>query len=77
VERHLEVFLLFKLTNEFSRSAVDVEGVIALLLIRLSVLKEKSVRAKFGLGDIVHALVVEVALLGVREEPVVLGALEI
>ncbi len=33
--------------------------------------------AKFGLRDVVYALVVEVALLQVREEPVRLGTLEI
>ena len=71
------MFIRFKLTNEFSCSAVHVERVVTLLLVRVSVLEEKTVRAELGLGDVVHALVVEVALLRVREETIFFWAFEI
>jgi hypothetical protein len=46
-------------------------------LVRVSVLKEKSVGAELGLGDVVDALVVEVALLRVGEKTVRFGTFEI
>lgn len=40
-------------------------------------LEEQAVGTQLGLGDVVHALVVQVALLGVGEESVLLRAVEI
>ena len=64
------------LTNKFSGAAIDVEGIVALLVVGVSVLKEKAVGAELGLGDIVHALVVKIALLGIGKETVFLGTVE-
>lgn len=65
------------LTDVFSVSAVDVEGVVTLLLERTLGLEEQPVGAELRLGHAVPAGVVEVALLRVGEVAVRLGTLEL
>jgi hypothetical protein len=64
------------LTDIFAATALHVERVVALLLVGVAVLEQKAVRAELGLGHVVDALVVEITLLRVGEEPVGLGAPE-
>ncbi len=65
------------LTDELSRPAVDVEGVVALLMVGVTGLEQESVGTELGLRDVVDALVVQVALLRIGEEPVAFRTLEI
>ena len=59
------------LTNVFTDSTFYVERIIAFFLIGVAVFEEKSIRTQFCLGNSFNALVIEIALLGVRKEPIV------
>jgi len=58
----------FRLLNVFTDSTFYVKRVIAFFLIGVAVFEEKSIRTQFGLGDSFNALVIEIALLGVRKK---------
>ena len=59
------------LTNVFTDSTFYVKRVIAFFLIGVAVFEEKSIRTQFGLGDSFNALVIEIALLGVRKKSII------
>ena len=65
------------LTDKLPVATVNVERVITLLVVGVAGLEEQTVGAELGLRDVVHALVVQVALLGIGEEAVLLRAVEL
>ena len=64
------------LTNVFTVSTVDIEGIVAELRVGVCGVKQKTVGAELFLGEVGDTLVVLVALLQVGEEPVLLRATE-
>ena len=64
------------LTNIFTVSTVNIEGIVAELRVGVCGVKQKTVGAELFLGEVGDTLVVLVALLQVGEEPILLGATE-
>ena len=64
------------LTNIFTVSTVNIEGIVAELRVGVCGIKQKTVGTELFLGEVGHTLVVLVALLQVGEEPILLGATE-
>ena len=64
------------LTNIFTVSTVNIEGIVAELRVGVCGIKQKTVGTELFLGEVGDTLVVLVALLQVGEEPVLLRATE-
>ena len=66
-----------ELTDVFSVPALDVEGVVAESVDGCGVVEHETVGTELQHSHVVHALVVQVALLRIGEEPVLLRAPEV
>ena len=71
----IDAFL--RLLHKLTRSTVDAVGEDATLLVALAVVEEETILTKLGASHVVFANVVEIALFGVGEEAVGLGASEV